>query len=93
MTPTNRVEAKILLGEFQRGEIELISLPAWVLAGKRCLHRNGYGQCREAVLGNADPDKKGDFCYYHTKFPNAGSIGLGSRWSRWMRGIDDADTN
>lgn len=69
-----------------------MELPAWVLAGKRCLHLNGMGQCGEAVLGNADPDKKGDFCYYHTKFPKEGSTGMGSRWSRWMGGTD-ANTN
>ena len=47
---------------FMRGEIRLLSIPSWMLVGKRCKHKNMFGQCAEPVMTD------GPYCFYHERF-------------------------
>lgn len=62
LSKTDEIAAQREIGSFMRGEIKLVDIPSWMLIGKRCKHKNKYGQCNQFVIG------PGQHCFYHTQF-------------------------
>ena len=62
LSKTDQLAADREIAMFMRGEIKLLSIPSWMLMGKRCEHRNMFGRCAGAVMTD------GPYCFYHERF-------------------------
>ena len=62
LSKIEQIEADQKIAEFLRREVGLLSIPTWMLIGKRCKHKNMHGQCTGAVMTDSP------YCFYHERF-------------------------